>query len=820
MFLTFFVRDKPELDIYSLSESEEVYDEEFDTSIEHETYDETLTFDHHSLKILKNLQEIMTQSINKSDDELFESNDEVFQNDDQNDDETESLEEFEQPVPLIPNPNVKTAHCVIVDNDNDDNIIQRCTGPGERYLRQLSGAWEIDSQAVKDVKRDISALRICLCHLNFDQKTVHEFESKKEQSTNEMCEHIIQAPCVGLFKCPAITKYEDLSKKSLINDKTRFICTSCFVKNGGYLQIRPKKKGESLISCIERQLHETDTKSALKFLAKWIEQTAESEDKSPKNYTSILSTVPSCFLIKTAFAIKKIKVSEEQDQKQLLKNVTSHSLGSMLASSILQERSELKKKLSLLEEPKSFDEYYLAMPSSLVNFFYIRVLAYVKDHEVRTQKKRMLAADPRLRINLNPNVINIAAIDNIDLKDATFQYEQTFNIEHINKAIKANIDSTLFVDPPNVVILKPRKAPSKDEHVHKAVDMFLEDFGYTEDGVLNLVCDEAIYRHMKNYGLFGLATQLAVGVAIHQYIQTENISINNIPKTKNNILKICLMAFAPLFHITRKYRYAESVARFITELQNEPQLLQNLRTVPSINLTQEGHYFAFDEALETFGIKFLKEHMTGCATNLENLELNIKAAQTEYDRLNLLEFINQKPESSILFAKTTQLTEDGYQRMFTCYELGIKRMNSIIKQKTSVQAILIPMKVKNKKHVRGKTNQTATEETNQIITENFQALELNDGMEVEEINQSLQLESSSGLSHQKRQHSTHIPTDIEEQILIELEKYKDSTVLLPEIVEDLVEKLAVHTDYWTSKRIRDRWYNRYKRVKKKKKLQP
>ncbi|RIB09292.1 hypothetical protein C2G38_2209308 [Gigaspora rosea] len=112
----------------ALSESEEVYDEEFDTSIEHETYNETLTFDHHSLKSLKNLQEIMTQSINKLDDELFER---------------------------------------------------------ECYLRQLSGTWEIDSQAVKEVKRDISALRICLYYLNFDQRTVHEFESKNEQSTDE-----------------------------------------------------------------------------------------------------------------------------------------------------------------------------------------------------------------------------------------------------------------------------------------------------------------------------------------------------------------------------------------------------------------------------------------------------------------------------------------------------------------------------------------------------------------------------------------------------------------------------------------------------------
>ncbi|RIB00931.1 hypothetical protein C2G38_2051275 [Gigaspora rosea] len=254
-----------------------------------------------------------------------------------------------------------------------------------------------------------------------------------------------------------------------------------------------------------------------------------------------------------------------------------------------------------------------------------QVLVYVKDHEVHTQKKRMLAAEPRLRINLNPNIINIAAINNIDLKDATFQY-----------------------DPPNVVILKPGKAPSKDEHVHKAVDMFLEDFGYTEDGILNLVCDEAIYRRMKSYKryrLFGIATQLGVKFLdkLEQvgYMKLHKLGI----RIGNFDLKLhSLMAFAPLFYITRKYRYAESVARFITELQNEPQLLQNLRTVSSINLTQEGHYFAFDEALETFGIKFLKENMTGCATNLENLELNIKAAQTEYDRLNLLisEFTNDQ----------------------------------------------------------------------------------------------------------------------------------------------------------------------------------
>ncbi|CAG8682122.1 14643_t:CDS:1, partial [Dentiscutata heterogama] len=48
-----------------------------------------------------------------------------------------------------------------------------------------------------------------------------------------------------------------------------------------------------------------------------------------------------------------------------------------------------------------------------------------------------------------------------------------------------------------------------------------------------------------------------------------------------------LMAFAPLFSTTRKNRYTESVARFLSDLQNNLQLLQDLQFVPSINLIWE-----------------------------------------------------------------------------------------------------------------------------------------------------------------------------------------------------------------------------------------
>jgi hypothetical protein len=191
----------------------------------------------------------------------------------------------------------------------------------------------------------------------------------------------------------------------------------------------------------------------------------------------------------------------------------------------------------------------------------VNVVSYVKDHEVRVQKKRMSVTDPRTRLDLHSNILNIAVIDNIDTKDSTFQYgnvydvvratahatlrmvfqfqrpesadlnndslgskifgvspiieewqktldtifiklikeKPSFGAEDVDVAIRKHINPALFVAPPNVVILQPGEAPSKNGHVHRAVDMFLEDFGYTENGALNLVCDEAIYRRMNDY---------------------------------------------------------------------------------------------------------------------------------------------------------------------------------------------------------------------------------------------------------------------------------------------------------------------------------
>ncbi|RIB19711.1 hypothetical protein C2G38_2181144 [Gigaspora rosea] len=339
----------------------------------------------------------------------------------------------------------------------------------------------------------------------------------------------------------------------------------------------------------------------------------------------------------------------------------------------------------------------------------------------------MSIAEPRSKLITYPNILNIGVIDNIDMKDATFHYGniydvtrvtahatlrmifqfqyselanlndeplenqnlfginftieqwqrkidtifneliscgQEFNIEHVDSAIKKYIDSAPFVSPPNIIILEPGEA---NEHVHMAANMFLEDFEYMENSVLNLACDEAIYRRMNDYenknqivhcileqwhtnkamcsalisgfsgyGLFGLVSYfgvrfldkleqiadyraifrvleliwIAVRVAIHLYIQDEQISINDIPIGNNKLLKVWynfyqwagylklhklgirmanfnlqmnrLLAFASLFPATRKIRYTESVARFLLDLQRNPQFLQTLEQYPQL----------------------------------------------------------------------------------------------------------------------------------------------------------------------------------------------------------------------------------------------
>src|SRR5437764_1016447 len=98
--------------------------------------------------------------------------------------------------------------------------------------------------------------------------------------------------------------------------------------NGGHLYIRPGS-GKKLISCLKQGKHNTDTTSALKLFSQWIEHTAVSDNETVKVkllkelikifdnipttniQSSTDSAAPSLFLVKIAFEIKKVNITEK-----------------------------------------------------------------------------------------------------------------------------------------------------------------------------------------------------------------------------------------------------------------------------------------------------------------------------------------------------------------------------------------------------------------------------------------------------------------------------------------------------------------------------
>ncbi len=89
------------------------------------------------------------------------------------------------------------------------------------------------------------------------------------------------------------------------------------------------------------------------------------------------------------------------------------------------------------------------------------------------------------------------------------------------------------------------------------------------------------------------------------------------------------MAFLPLFPVAGKGNYTKSVTHFLTYVKDDLHLQKLLKCVYSVNITHSEHYFAFDEALERFDVKFVKQNIGGKTMDIEELKLQISSAQIE-----------------------------------------------------------------------------------------------------------------------------------------------------------------------------------------------
>src|SRR5437868_1391362 len=98
-------------------------------------------------------------------------------------------------------------------------------------------------------------------------------------------------------------------------------------------------------------------------------------------------------------------------------------------------------------------------------------------------------------------------------------------------------------------------------------------------------------------------------------------------RTGNTLIQLkCLEAFAPLFPTAGKNNYMKSVIQYLSIIAKYPRLKTLLYYAGSVNLNRDGHFYAFDEALETFGMKFTKQNITGNIYNNETLKRQIKAS--------------------------------------------------------------------------------------------------------------------------------------------------------------------------------------------------
>ncbi|CAG8770998.1 17388_t:CDS:2, partial [Dentiscutata heterogama] len=139
------------------------------------------------------------------------------------------------------------------------------------------------------------------------------------------------------------------------------------------------------------------------------------------------------------------------------------------------------------------------------------------------------------------------------------------------------------------------------------------------------------------------------------------------------------------------------------QISSDPTLQVLLEYACSINVTRLGHFLAIDEAAESLGhleteedlkermmvVEFEKERINLLLSDfiddpsVVHTERNLKSRKESSWKLtvDLLEALNMSnPASHSLFQNTSQNNNEGFHRLFACYNIGKKRLYNIYKQ--------------------------------------------------------------------------------------------------------------------------------------------
>ncbi|GES77224.1 hypothetical protein GLOIN_2v1482460 [Rhizophagus clarus] len=301
-----------------------------------------------------------------------------------------------------------------------------------------------------------------------------------------------------------------------------------------------------------------------------------------------------------------------------------------------------------------------------------------------------------------------------------------------------------------------------------------------------------------------------------------------------------LSAAGPLYASAAKSNYTTAIAHFLATIAAHPQLEKKLNYCSAFKIPHDIdsglHHvcFGFDEALETFGVRFIKGNISGNIIDEKNLKDQIKAFQSERERIDLLmsEYLNDNsishseravnsrqeslwelvndlivifgmddPLSHQLFQKytPTEIHQEGLDRLIACYPNGLERIEGIYRQE------VLKIESRNTKGRRavGVVRTKVKDYNNQKKSRN-QPVTMPTQPSQDEILNEQSTDNLPDTTKPQSKQKKHRTTKEEMEILSVLKVYKDK--LPDDAIASVCEQLS---EIWTKKKIKD-WWNYHK----------
>ncbi|RIA94114.1 hypothetical protein C1645_818490 [Glomus cerebriforme] len=246
-----------------------------------------------------------------------------------------------------------------------------------------------------------------------------------------------------------------------------------------------------------------------------------------------------------------------------------------------------------------------------------------------------------------------------------------------------------------------------------------------------------------------------------------------------------------------------AIAHFLSTIAAHPRFEEKLRYCSSFKISNENlkntHHtcFRFDEALETFGMKFIKQHVSGNVIDKKNLKDQIKGAQDERERIDLLmsEYLDNH---SISYSKRAiesykeSLWELVHDLVYLQEVLGIERRNTQGRRIAGI--VRTKLKDYNQKKVREKRTRIMDqppEPAQSVMAESSskRPLDLNEPCPPNIIESQFKKRKTTG-----RHHTTNNKMEILSVLKVHKDKLPDDAIA--DIREDL-------SDVWTIKKVRE-----------------